>query len=315
MEANIPFFGSPTGTMTTLWHELESRFQIVREPLSAGRAGVVVYKGQSIYFPGDKVAVKLRAYPSDDGEARVSHQELQGEHQILSSLEPHPNILRHILFVDSGMNSAVVSELCDMDLLNYVNMNQNGLVESDYRRFFRQLISAVAYLHRCSIYHGDIKLDNVFVKRNSNTICLGDFEYATRFIPGSKIFSSRGSLFYAAPELIDSKRQPFYPEPADIWACGVVLYAMVFGMLPFTDPNEKDLAKMPLMRQHILSANYQLYPHNKSVPPQCMQMIWNILIKDALFRPTAKRLAANSWLSSPDISPRPSYEDLANQSS
>jgi serine/threonine protein kinase len=107
------------------------------------------------------------------------------------------------------------------------------LSENCARKHFLQLISAIDYLHNDRhIVHRDIKLENILIDSHDN-IKLIDFGLGRGFLPENPLFSTLcGSPAYVAPEVIQAKR---YTTSADIWSCGIVLFALTAGFLPFFD--------------------------------------------------------------------------------
>lgn len=91
-------------------------------------------------------------------------------------------------------------------------------------------MEAIEYCHRRSVAHRDIKLDNIIVSQG-NRIKLIDFGFATD--EDSKMFC--GTPCYMAPEIVSRKEVD--GVLADLWACGVVLYAMACGSFPFFGAN------------------------------------------------------------------------------
>ena len=114
-----------------------------------------------------------------------------------------------------------------------------GFNEPDARRYFQQLVSAVEFMHSKGVVHRDLKLENCLVDPLFRYIKLADFglSAAVDTRPGATTYLKTpcGSPHYAAPEVISGK--PYLGRPSDIWSCGVILYAMMTGKLPFVDAN------------------------------------------------------------------------------
>jgi carbon catabolite-derepressing protein kinase len=97
---------------------------------------------------------------------------------------------------------------------------------------FQQLMSGVDYSHRFKIVHRDLKPENVLLDDELN-VKIADFGLSNRTEDGVFMQTSCGSPNYAAPEVIHGLR---YTGPEiDVWSCGVILYVMLCGRLPFED--------------------------------------------------------------------------------
>ncbi|OXB56014.1 hypothetical protein ASZ78_015478 [Callipepla squamata] len=113
-----------------------------------------------------------------------------------------------------------------------------GMPEPEAQRFFQQLIAGVVYLHGVGITHRDLKPENLLLDERDN-LKISDFGLATVFRHNGRerlLNKMCGTLPYVAPELL--RRPEFRAEPVDVWACGVVLTAMLAGELPWDQPSD-----------------------------------------------------------------------------
>lgn len=114
-------------------------------------------------------------------------------------------------------------------MFDYVSAN-GALPEKEAVRLFRQIIAGLSYCHRFNICHRDLKPENILLDTNGN-IKLADFGMAALQPAGHWLNTSCGSPHYASPEIIYGRR--YRGDKADIWSCGIILYAMLTGFLPF----------------------------------------------------------------------------------
>ena len=114
------------------------------------------------------------------------------------------------------------------------------LSEGEAVGFLQQILSGVEYIHKNGIVHRDLKPENLLLDQNKN-IKIVDFGLSNQYKPGEKLKTACGSPCYAAPEMIAGKR--YECIKVDIWSCGIILYAMLCGFLPFEDPNTNKLYK------------------------------------------------------------------------
>jgi len=111
-----------------------------------------------------------------------------------------------------------------------------------------------------------------------------DFGLSNTYKEGQTLKTACGSPCYAAPEMIAGKR--YNGLPVDIWSCGVILFAMVCGYLPFEDPNTSNLYKK------ILSGDFQI---PKFVSNEARDMIKGILNTDPARRFTLQDIKSHPW--------------------
>nr|CAD7200021.1 unnamed protein product [Timema douglasi] len=170
-------------------------------------------------------------------------------------------------------------------------------------RWFQQLVDGVEYCHERGVVHRDIKCDNLLMDIDYN-IKLSDFGFARGHMkpkigvsPLSDTFC--GSYAYASPEIL--RQVPYQPQLADIWSMGVVLYAIVFGRLPFDDTNYNHLLKQ-------VQAKVQ-FPKEPRVSSACKALIRSILAP-ARSRLKMTAIRNDVWFTlNSDVTRSPSSED------
>ncbi|EAY13816.1 CAMK family protein kinase [Trichomonas vaginalis G3] len=170
-------------------------------------------------------------------------------------------------------------------LLNYINQ-YGPFSEQDAAPVFAQLIVVMKFLQKkCNIAHRDIKAENILFDINKN-IRLIDFGFSRNPDDGQIMNTQCGSPMYASPELIMGQKYSF---SSDIWSCGIVLYAMVCGRLPFSDTNYTRLA------HNIILRDIQ-YPPNLS--PSLMDLFKRLLDKNPQTRISIDDLSTHPWIGS-----------------
>lgn len=148
----------------------------------------------------------------------------------------------------------IVLEYAGGELFNYIVAN-GKMPESQARRFFQQLISGIEYSHRLKIVHRDLKPENVLLDDDLN-VKIADFGLSNEIKDGDFLKTSCGSPNYAAPEVI---RGGLYTGPEiDVWSCGVILYVMLCGRLPFEDDDVQTLFTKISRKPSLLSADVPL---------------------------------------------------------
>ena len=125
----------------------------------------------------------------------------------------------------------MVLEFAGPELFTYL-VDHGRTSENKARRFFQQIVSAVEYCHRHKIVHRDLKPENLLLDSELN-VKIADFGLSNIMTDGNFLKTSCGSPNYAAPEVISGR---LYAGPeVDVWSCGVILFVMLCGRLPFDD--------------------------------------------------------------------------------
>ncbi|KAJ1729635.1 hypothetical protein LPJ61_003427 [Coemansia biformis] len=151
----------------------------------------------------------------------------------------HENIVPlHELHIDGDRIHIFMEYIEGGDLFTYLSDN-GPFSESGCRPLFKQTCSAIRYLHANGITHRDIKLDNMLIKVASNgtvsSVKLADFGLARAVGDGETMRTICGTPSYLAPEIVcrSSSTVP-YSKSVDMWALGVVLYALHMNSFPFS---------------------------------------------------------------------------------
>ncbi|XP_053549595.1 5'-AMP-activated protein kinase catalytic subunit alpha-2 isoform X2 [Bombina bombina] len=168
------------------------------------------------------------------------------------------------------------------ELFDYI-CKHGRVEESEARRLFQQILSAVDYCHRHMVVHRDLKPENVLLDANMNAK-IADFGLSNMMSDGEFLRTSCGSPNYAAPEVISGR---LYAGPeVDIWSCGVILYALLCGTLPFDDEH------VPTLFKKIRGGVFYIPEYlNRSVAKLLMHM----LQVDPLKRATIKDMREHDW--------------------
>ena len=195
----------------------------------------------------------------------------------------HPHIIRLYEVVDTPSDIYVVMEYVRAgELFDYI-VEKGRLPESEARHFFQQIVSGVEYCHRHMVVHRDLKPENLLLDA-SMAVKIADFGLSNVMRDGHFLKTSCGSPNYAAPEVISGR---LYAGPeVDVWSCGVILYALLCGSLPFDDEN------IPNLFKKIKAGAYSLPSH---LSPGVRDLIPRMLLVDPLKRITVPEIRQHPW--------------------
>ncbi|NXN65759.1 PASK kinase, partial [Himantopus himantopus] len=148
----------------------------------------------------------------------------------------HPSIIKVLDVFENERFFQLVMEKhgSGLDLFTFID-NQPNLDEPLASYIFRQLVSAVGYLHCRNILHRDIKDENIVIAEDF-TIKLVDFGSAAYVEPGKLFYTFCGTIEYCSPEVLSGK--PYQGPELEMWSLGVTLYTLVFGENPFCELEE-----------------------------------------------------------------------------
>ena len=161
------------------------------------------------------------------------------EIEILSKLN-HPNVIHVVKILEDDINFYIIMEYCSKgELFDYI-VKQEKLNEIEAAIFFYQLIIGVEYIHKQKLAHRDLKPENLLLTKN-HILKIIDFGLCHDF-DGTKLLKTKcGSPSYAAPEIL--RGFPYNGFKSDIWCCGIILYGMLCGYLPFDGDNNQEIFK------------------------------------------------------------------------
>ena len=175
-----------------------------------------------------KVAIKIL-----EKSAIVEKDDLERiirEMTILNQID-HINVIKVYDIYESEDNYLIIMEYCEGgELFNYIVKNQK-LSEEETSFFFYQIINGVEYLHSKNIVHRDLKPENLLLCEG-NILKIIDFGLSN-FYNGNYLSTPCGSPCYASPEMVSGNKYNGFN--IDIWAIGIILFAMLCGYLPFED--------------------------------------------------------------------------------
>ncbi|XP_074268641.1 CBL-interacting protein kinase 2-like [Silene latifolia] len=162
-----------------------------------------------------------------------------------------------------------------------------GKIKGDIaRKYFQQLISAVDYCHSRGVYHRDLKPENLLLDQNED-LKITDFglsALAESRRQDGLLHTMCGTPAYVAPEVIH--RKGYDGAKADIWSCGVVLFVLLAGYLPFQDSNLIEMYKK------IGKAEFK-FPN--MFPSDVKRLLLKIMDPNPKTRISIAKIMENSW--------------------
>lgn len=300
---------SAGGTTSTTGRSGRSSHRILGDytlskTLGAGSMGKVKLGTHNI--SGEKLAVKIlpRTHPasSTTSEAAAKQANKDASKEIRTLREAALSMLLHHPYI-CGMREMIVHQhhyymvseyVSGGQMLDYI-ISHGKLRERVARKFARQIGSALEYCHKNNVVHRDLKIENILISSTGN-IKIIDFGLSNLFDPHSHLATFCGSLYFAAPELLNAK---VYTGPeVDVWSFGVVLYVLVCGKVPFDDQS------MPALHAKIKRG---LVEYPVWLSPECKHLLSRILVTNPSSRATLPEVLSHTWMTRGYSSPPESH--------
>ncbi|KAJ4825423.1 CBL-interacting serine/threonine-protein kinase 9, partial [Turnera subulata] len=187
---------------------------------------------------GDSVAIKIV-----DREQVLKHKMVEQLKTEISTMKliKHPNVVQIFEVMASKKKIYIVIEFVDGGELFDRIASKGRLKEAEARSYFQQLINAVDYCHSRGVYHRDLKPENLLLDSNG-FLKVSDFGLSalSQQLRGDGLLHTAcGTPNYVAPEVLKDKG--YDGTASDIWSCGVILFVLMAGFLPFDEENLNSL--------------------------------------------------------------------------
>lgn len=200
----------------------------------------------------------------------------------------HKNIVKLYEVIKTEKHLWMALEYCEGLELFYYIYERRRLNIDVCRHLFYQIVDGIRYVHSLNLSHRDLKLENILMADKKKTVIkLTDFGFVREFNPNKRHFLSTvcGTTAYMAPEVL--KNEKYSGFAVDIWSLGVILYAMVYGELPFDEEDD-------LRNKYKIIHEEPVY--GDTVAPDIIQLLKRMLNKDPWSRPSLTEIFNSPFL-------------------
>ncbi|XP_034007319.1 peripheral plasma membrane protein CASK isoform X8 [Gymnodraco acuticeps] len=252
---------------------------------------------------GQQFAVKIVDVASFTSSPGLSTEDLKREASICHMLK-HPHIVELLeTYSSDGMLYMVFEYMDGADLcFEIVKRADAGFVYSEAvaSHYMRQILEALRYCHDNNVIHRDVKPHCVLLasKENSAPVKLGGFGVAIQLGESGLVAGGRvGTPHFMAPEVV--KREP-YGKPVDVWGCGVILFILLSGCLPFYGTKER-LFEAIIKGKYKVSLLVQMNPRQwANISESAKDLVRRMLMLDPAERITVYEALNHPWLKERD---------------
>lgn len=240
-----------------------------------------VYYGKHI-VSGESVAIKVIS--KDQVKKEGMMEQIKREISVMR-LVRHPNVVE--------LKEVLATKTKIFFIMEYVRggelfgkVARGRLKEDVARKYFQQLISAVDYCHSRGVSHRDLKPENLLLDENED-LKISDFGLSAlpeQLLNDGLLHTQCGTPAYVAPEVL--RKKGYDGSKADIWSCGVILYVLLAGFLPFQDEN------LMKMYRKIFKAQFECPPWFSA---EAKRLICKLLVADPDRRITMPAIMRVPW--------------------
>ncbi|KAL0357037.1 UNVERIFIED_CONTAM: Serine/threonine-protein kinase PEPKR2 [Sesamum calycinum] len=218
---------------------------------------------------------------------RKGEEIVHREVEIMQHLSGHPGVVTLKAVYEDTESFYLVMELCSGGRL-LDQMAREGLYsEQKAANIIKELMLAIRYCHEMGVVHRDIKPENILLT-SSGQMKLADFGLAVRILDGQRLTGVVGSPAYVAPEVLMGN----YSEKVDIWSAGVLLHALLVGVLPFQGDSLETVFEA--IKKEKLDFTGGVW---ESVSQPARDLLSGMLTRNIATRFTANEVLKHPWIS------------------
>ncbi|CAK0843179.1 unnamed protein product [Prorocentrum cordatum] len=298
------FVGGKKGIKVQLPHNEGKRIEKFIELERSGHLGAgtfgTVCKGKS---KGTGVIYAVKCIQKERSCAVIQRHQLEQEIRIMTKLD-HPNIIKLFETFQDSRYVYLVMEMCEGGELFDRIVEEKHLPEAVAAEVMQQVFHAVRYTHSMDIVHKDLKPQNLILRARwrikGNCVKVIDYGIAAEW-KGRMLKLKSGTPDYEAPELValrEGQTNEGYNKEVDVWACGVILYVMLSGSLPFE-------GKDPLETAQKIKSGELHWKGFDGVSADAKDLIGQLLVVNQHERATTDDALKHTWIlnMAPNASP------------
>ncbi|KFK25373.1 hypothetical protein AALP_AA8G104900 [Arabis alpina] len=245
-----------------------------------------VYYGKEITSTGETKSVAIKIINKEEIMKKQGMIEQIKREISIMKLVRHPNIVELKEVMATKTKIFFVMEFVKGGEL-FSKIAKGKLEEDSARRYFQQLISAVDFCHSRGVSHRDLKPENLLLDDNGD-LKISDFGLSAlpeQILQDGLLHTQCGTPAYVAPEVL--RKKGYVGAKADIWSCGVVLYVLLAGCLPFQDENVMN------MYRKIFRADFEFPPWFSA---ESRRLVLKLLVVDPEKRISIPAIMRTPWL-------------------
>jgi serine/threonine protein kinase len=239
------------------------------------------------HVSADRCEDAIKILDKSDIKANELTVNVRREIAIMKALN-HKNIVNLREVLSSKSKLYIVMDLVRGGELFEMIERRGELDEKLARKYFQQLVDGIDYCHRRGVCHRDLKPENLLVDEKG-TLKITDFGVSSMKggVSGSELlYTACGTPYYCAPEIINGAEEGYSGVKIDAWSCGIILYLLLTGTLPFQNED---------MTQLYEQINRCKVDYPNWMPHDAQDLISRLLCKDPNTRYSLEDVKRHSW--------------------
>lgn len=243
----------------------------------------------------EKTTGSVRAVKVMSKKNRSETERFRQEIAIMKLMN-HPNSVKLFETFEDRDHLYLVMELCVGGPLMDHLTSESGMAEEPAMILMQQIFRAVYYMHKNFICHRDLKPDNFLLLTRDpvekNILKIADFGLS-RICRGEDLTTKAGTLYYSSPEVLNGK----YDMSTDLWSCGVIMFLVLSGSLPFDGKTDAEILK------RVRAGNYSCSGKGfEDVSQEAKGLIRNLLKFNRQERTTAEQALRHECVAKINVS-------------
>ena len=226
---------------------------------------------------GERIAIKI--LEKNKIRSNRDFKRIEREISMVKNIN-HVNIAHVFDIKEDQERYYIMMEYCENGELFNLILDKHKLSEEEAAYFYFQIINGLEYIHKNNIIHRDLKPENLLLDKN-NILKIIDFGLSNYNTYDNLLSTPCGSPCYASPEMVSGEKYNGFTS--DVWSTGIILYAMIYGYLPFENLNNDN----DLLFQKISECRVD-YPRNSCI--FALDLLKKILVPDPNERITIKEI-------------------------